>query len=317
MRAFEFSRCALSTSVAAALLAACGGSAVPLRTAGSATDNASPLTRSKTFEYTGKEQTFVVPAGATRLTVSARGGEGAGGAAPPSEAYPGFPGRVYAIIRVHSREKLYIFVGGSGSHGGFNGGGAGGTSGYGSGRGDSGGGASDVRSGGDTLKDRIIVAAGGGGSGSETYAYGYAWGGNGGGLAGKSGGADTGSNSGGGGAGGTQHRGGAGGPAGVGSKSRGDGRPGHNGELGSGGNGGNGGAGTAYDYGAPGGGGGGGYHGGGGGGGGGNAGEREFGRAQGGGGGGGSSYVESSAIKHRMWTGWRTTGDGRVVFSWN
>ncbi|MGB6599680.1 MAG: hypothetical protein WBE77_01190 [Candidatus Cybelea sp.] len=36
------------------------------------------------------------------------------------------------------------------------------------------------------------------------------------------------------------------------------------------------------------------------------------------GGSGGSSYVEPTAIKHRMWTGWtKAQGDGRVIFGWN
>jgi hypothetical protein len=94
----------------------------------------------KTFYYTGKEQTFVVPTGVKQLTVTARGGEGAGVSYYPSTDPPGFPGRVYAIIRVHPGEKVYVFVGGSGAHGGFNGGGAGGTIGsYGSQPGNPGG----------------------------------------------------------------------------------------------------------------------------------------------------------------------------------
>jgi hypothetical protein len=60
MRAFEFSRCALSISVAAALLSACGGgSSVPI-----ATDNAigaHGLEHHQTFSYTGTKQTFIVP----------------------------------------------------------------------------------------------------------------------------------------------------------------------------------------------------------------------------------------------------------------
>jgi hypothetical protein len=39
--------------------------------------------------------------------------------------------------------------------------------------------------------------------------------------------------------------------------------------------------------------------------------------SQGAGGGGGSSYVEPSAIKSRMWSAWKSNGDGLVVFSWN
>ena len=37
----------------------------------------------------------------------------------------------------------------------------------------------------------------------------------------------------------------------------------------------------------------------------------------GGGGGGGSSYVEPSAIKSRVWPGWKdATGDGLIVIDW-
>lgn len=78
MRAFEFSRCALSISLAAALLAACGGSSIPIRATDSASSDATPLTHSKTFDYTGAKQTFIVPAGVRRLTVSAHGGVGGG-----------------------------------------------------------------------------------------------------------------------------------------------------------------------------------------------------------------------------------------------
>ena len=70
------------------------------------------------------EQTFKVPTGVTQLTVVARGGEGAGFSVYPSTDTPGRPGRVYAIIPVRAGDKLYVFVGGSGTHGGFNGGGA-------------------------------------------------------------------------------------------------------------------------------------------------------------------------------------------------
>lgn len=317
MRAFEFFRCALSIGVAT-LLAACSGSSLPL-TSDSVVGNVGALKNKQTFHYTGKRQTFVVPAGVTRLTVVAHGGEGAGFYAYPSTASPGLPGRVYAIIPVRAGDKLYVFVGGSGEDGGFNGGGAGGTSGSGSYSGNPGGGASDVRIGGDTLKDRIIVAAGGGGAGQAIYYYGTANGGNGGGLRGKPGGGSGSAHGAGGAAGGTQRKGGSGGAGGVGSSSYGyyAGQPGGNGALGLGGDGGNAGQ---CQYAGGGGGGGGGYFGGGGGGGGGanyfyRSGCAEYG--QGGGGGGGSSYIEPSAIKSSMWTGWKAKGDGLVVFSWN
>jgi len=220
---------------AAALLSACGG--LPQRQVnvlladvpGAAPQNVEHLKNNKSFAYTGAAQTFIVPAGVRRLAVVARGGRGSGTFYPPSYAPGGFPGRVYSVIRVRPGEKVYVFVGASGDNGGWNGGGAGGTAGYGGGTGNRGAGASDVRVGGDKLKNRIIVAAGGGGSGSA-FSYCYAPGGDGGGLSGKSGGSDGYSNS---------------------------------------------------------------------------------------GGGGGSSYVEPSAIKFRMWPGFKAEGDGLVTFSWN
>ncbi|MGA7354954.1 MAG: glycine-rich protein, partial [Candidatus Cybelea sp.] len=245
MRAFEFGRYALCISVAAALLSACGGGSSTPIPIGNVANGAGTPKGNKTFKYTGKKQTFVVPAGVTQLTVVAHGGEGAGFYVYPSTDPPGRPGRVYAIITVHPGEKLYVFVGGDGTHGGFNGGGAGGSSGSGKYAGNPGGGASDVRAGGDTLKDRIIIAAGGGGAGEATYDYGFGFGGNGGGLSGQSGGGG-GSYSdfaGGGGGGATQSGGGSGGAGGRNSSSSGsylDGQPGGNGALGVGGGGGNG-----------------------------------------------------------------------------
>jgi hypothetical protein len=323
MRAFEYCRIALSIVSVAALLSACGGrSPVPITT-GSAIAVPSGHKNHQTFPYTGSEQTFVVPTGVKRLTVVARGGAGAGYV---SYGYTGYPGRVYAIIPVQPGGKLYVFVGASGKDGGFNGGGAGGNTGYGDFKGYNGGGASDVRVGGDKLKDRIIVAAGGGGSG-DTFTYSYAYGGDGGGLSGEPGGSEERSyrDSGGGGSGGSQTDGGAGGTGGLGSQTSESGQPGANGALGLGGSGGNGGPGNGcgsygYCFGLPGGGGGGGYYGGGGGGGGGADHEQKYGsggQGASGGAGGGSSYVERSAITSRMWTGWRENGDGSVIFIWN
>lgn len=305
MSDFELTRAALSISLAGALLSACGGgSSVPVA-ADTPIDGTSGAKHHQTFAYTGTKQTFIVPAGVTRLIVVARGGEGRGSFVHGSGT-PGFPGRVYAVIRVRSGDKLYVFVAGGSRDGGFNGGGAGG-----------GGGASDVRISGDTLKDRIIVAAGGGGSGGCDL-YCYANGGYGGGLNGKQGSGFTGLN-GGGGDGGTQSAGGSGGAGGTGHQSSGNGQSGGNGALGLGGSGGAGGQTTGCGScgGIDGGGGGGGYYGGGGGGGSASIPSSSL-DVGSGGGGGGSSYVEPSAITSRMWTGWESTGkgDGQVIFSW-
>jgi hypothetical protein len=178
MKSFNLGRYALSGGVAVALLTGCGGageSATP-----SAGQAAQPLTQSRTFIYINKKQSFVVPAGVTRVTVVARG---AGGASCPRT---GRGARLYAKIPVTAKERLDIYVGGMGvvAQGGFNGGG-------GSGDEFGGGGASDVRVSPGKLRDRILVAAGGGGAGGTyqdcIYGVPYGAGGVGGGLTGENG----------------------------------------------------------------------------------------------------------------------------------
>jgi hypothetical protein len=319
MRAFIARRHFTAVAVAA-LLSGCGG--LSPATAPSGAFDAVHV-RSKIFKYTGHEARFVVPRGVTTLNVRVRGARGAGWPV----YYTNFPalygrgGRVDAEIPVKPGETLYVNVGGYGGYGvgGFNGGG---NSGTGSGshyEGAAGGGASDVREGGDTLNDRILVAGGGGGMGC-CFESGDSSGGSGGGETGV-----TGSPHGYGGGGGSQTQGGAGGRGepGYGSQSGG---AGGNGAFGVGGDGGDGAKQSGYSTGGSGGGAGGGYYGGGGGGGGGlNYGRDEARRPSGpayygfagAGGGGGSSYVEPSAIKYHMWQGWKdATGNGIVVFSW-
>jgi|SRR5579862_3482815 len=308
---FSRSRCALSISLAAALLAACGGSSVPVGGMNDANGPANSSSGKKTFRYTGKKQSFVVPVGVTQLAVDVRGAGGAdaGYKGSPSFLPPAAGGIVEATIPVQPAEKFYVYVGGRGvgGSGGFNGGASG--DGYG------GGGASDIRTGGDTLQDRIIVAAGGGGSGGPIYFY-YSYGGIGGGLKGSPGSGGGSRCSGGGGRGGTQLRGGSGGRAGKGPSSGEDGQAGTDGSFGNGGKGG-----AKGLYGRGGGGGGGGYYGGGGGGSGASgysSGCGGYASLIGGGGGGGSSYIEPSATNGRMLTGEASArGDGRVVIRWN
>ncbi|MGB8964955.1 MAG: glycine-rich protein [Candidatus Cybelea sp.] len=130
-------------------------------------------------------------------------------------------GIVTATIAVTPGETLAIFVGGEGtgdtsncspgSDGGFNGGGAGGSENY-CLNGTGGGGASDVRQGGDELGDRVIVAGRGGGGAIANSVFAAGDGSFGGGNVGARG---TGVPVGGyGGTGGTQDRGGKGGAAG-------------------------------------------------------------------------------------------------------
>jgi Glycine rich protein len=129
------------------------------------------------FAYTGAEQTFAVPSGATSVDVEAIG------AAGETSIFGGAVGGRGAVVSgevaVTGSSTLYVEVGGtptapaSGCYpanpctGGFNGGGGGGF--YGPG----GGGASDVRTHtradtAATLASRLIVAAGGGGGGDDS-----------------------------------------------------------------------------------------------------------------------------------------------------
>lgn len=265
----------------------------------------------KSFHYTGKEQSFKVPAGVTQVTITASGASGAAGWDYYFSSYAapgGFGGRIKATIPVTPRGRLAIFVGGSGNDGGFNGGGKsgncnGGCSSY-------GGGASDVREGGDKLADRVVVAGGGGGGGGAgaclSTSCGYSKGGAGGigggrtGRSGRSGGGHLKAD---GGKGGTPSSGGDGG---AGGSRRCDGS---SGRLAAGGAG-------QSGCGGDGGGGGGGYYGGGGGGGGGKEYVSSSGfSGSGGGGGGGSAYAENGASHVRMTRG-VNAGDGLIVITW-
>jgi hypothetical protein len=331
MRISGLSRHALSSCVAAAMLAGCGGhasnGAVPIN------GNPDSAPSQRTFHYTGGEQHFTVPLRVTHITVVARGAKGAGYRGPdggsiigtfgvPLGYYSGdtYGGRVRVVIPVTPREKLIVYVGGDAidAIGGYNGGGSGDPDSFHSFGGLGGGGASDVREGGDTLSDRIVVAAGGGGFGNaaaQTYCP-TPVGGKGGNLTGATGigGREGFDECGGGATGGTQSVGGSGGAGGT--ECRGyDGEAGGNGAFGVGGSGGAGSSSGGSYVAAGGGGGGGGYYGGGGGGG--SCDIESASGDAGGGGGGGSSYVEPNATDVRMWRGWKNpASNGLVVFSW-
>jgi Glycine rich protein len=288
---------------AVALLAGCGASQMPTSVDQRNPDSAvHRFVHTRTFPYTGAEQTFTVPKNVHALTVVA---DGASGGNDSASGRGGFGGEMTAQIPVTPGKRLAIFVGGEGlsSAGGYNGGGNGQS---GSCSGDycaeGGGGASDVRDGGDALSKRVIVAAGGGGEG-------YNPGGDGGGRNGLRGeGGGKGPRASGGGFGGSQTTGGAGGKGAAGRGPHtchglGDFR-GSSGSLGHGG------AGGAPDNSAyGGGGGGGGYYGGGGGGGG-----CSF-LFPSAGGGGGSSYAERSATHVHDVAGARE-GNGEVIIFW-
>jgi hypothetical protein len=306
---------------AAALFAGCGESQSPIGAPGAIAQsyaiNSTEAAHHKTFDYTGAKQSFKVPAGVTHVTITASGASGAPGdqLIDGPTGLGGLGGRVTATIPVTAGERLAILVGGSGLHGGFNGGGGQGCHSrdvcYGVG-----GGASDVRQGGDRLTDRVVVGAGGGGGGADggcnDSSCGYPAGGNGGAGGGHKGGSGHAGQSplqGGGGAGATQSTGGKGGAGGGGSNCDGhDGKLGVGGALGYG-------CGVSDSFGATGGGGGGGYYGGGGGGGGGYSSSSGGRYGSGGGGGGGSSFAESSATHVKM-TKAAKKDDGSIVITW-
>lgn len=182
---------------------------------------------SQTFSHNGAQQTFVVPSGVTTITIKAWGAQGG---MYNSGWGAGKGGYSTGTLNVSPGEILYIYVGGQGNSsgsnvqvsGGFNGGGY--ARGYTSGAfAGSGGGASDVRSSGNALANRVIVAGGGGGAGG--YLSDVMNGGYGGGSTGGTG--DPWKSNYNGGSGGTQSAGGA-----QGSNSSYD----QNGSLGQGGN---------------------------------------------------------------------------------
>lgn len=122
-----------------------------------------------TYSYTGAPQLYVVPAGVSSITVTVSGAEGNA----PGGSTAGRGATVSATIAVTPGESLQINVGGSGSHGGWNGGGTGVTS---------AGGATDIRRPAFSTSSSCafnlncgysqrIVVAGGGGSGASFGAY--------------------------------------------------------------------------------------------------------------------------------------------------
>ena len=116
-----------------------------------------------TFNYTGSQQSWTVPAGVTKIRVTATGAAGGLGAL----AAPGAGGQTIADINVTPGDTWYFFVGGAGGPGGpgWNGGGIdaySNTCTY-------GGGATDIRHGGTALTDRVLVVGGGGGVGANGF----------------------------------------------------------------------------------------------------------------------------------------------------
>jgi len=139
---------------------------------------------SKTLEFTGNQQSFIVPNGVSKVTIEVWGAQGGGSQAcsGPDQDDGGRGGYAKGNLAVTPGETLHVYVGGKGQTsgpGGFNGGGNGGQ--YGGG----GGGGTDVRKGGQSLDHRVIVA--GGGAGGQTGCPNHGDGGHGGGLVGETG----------------------------------------------------------------------------------------------------------------------------------
>jgi hypothetical protein len=169
--------------------------ALPLWLAASAAPaNAAPVPAPIVFPYIENADTWVVPAGVTAATFDVYGA--AGGQLEFNISPGGRGGRATATIPVTPGSTITIVVGGKGEDvgscssgpikGGFNGGGAGGESVC---DGAGGGGASDVRIGGNALSNRVLVAGGGGGASTANSGApcGFRGGGPGGGLTGGDG----------------------------------------------------------------------------------------------------------------------------------
>jgi PKD repeat protein len=251
---------------------------------------------SQTFTFSGGAQTFQVPACVSSITVEAFGAQGG---APGGNSVSGRGARVQATLQVVGGSTLQVNVGGQGalSAGGWNGGGNGNSVASSSYRGWGGGGASDIRSGGTALANRILVAGGGGGYGTNHTSnasnfYGGAGGQNG--AVGTCGDCTGGCTPAG---GGTQS---AGGTAASGPNLQGTPGPG---SLGQGGNAGA----TSSGY-FGGGGGGGGYYGGGA--------SIGCGSNTSGGGAGGSSWVNPTGSSGVTISADQRSGNGQIVISW-
>lgn len=141
------------------------------------------------FDYTGNVQAFTAPIKGT-YKIEAWGASGGDVTISDTTYQGGLGGYTSGTINLEKNQKLYIYVGGSTSsfEGGYNGGAAGGSGTDGKYTG--GGGATDIRivngnwNDFNSLKSRIMVAAGGAGTG---YYGGKIAGGAGGGLAGYNG----------------------------------------------------------------------------------------------------------------------------------
>ena len=149
-----------SAPLAAVVFTAALAGAIPAADAGIATTNFN-----QAFQFTGGEQSLVIPSGIEEIHVIAIGGEGA----DAGVAQGGQASRVEGDVAV-SPGPLFVEVGGTatGPAGGFNGGGADGA---GANSGGGGGGMSDIRTiaraNPGSVESRLFMAAGGGGAGAS------------------------------------------------------------------------------------------------------------------------------------------------------
>jgi hypothetical protein len=129
-----------------------------------------------TLFYTGGEQTWTVPCGASNVVIDAYGAKGAAG----NTINPGINSGGQAGLGNHvtgnwsslnPNDIIYVYVGGqaTGYLGGYNGGGNGVDIPTGINPSGGGGGATDIRFPSNALSDRIQVAGGGGGGGNAGY----------------------------------------------------------------------------------------------------------------------------------------------------
>jgi hypothetical protein len=151
--------------------------------------NAGLIAQTTTYNVGGTTNTYVVGPGVTSIQIDMAGAQGG---TSSTGSVGGKGGRVQCVLAVSPGDVLNCFVGGKGSNfatpsaGGPNGAGGGAGGGNGNGQGAGGGGSTDIRKGGTSINNRIIVAGGGGGAGYD-YATSTEWGGDGGGLTGGTG----------------------------------------------------------------------------------------------------------------------------------
>ena len=148
-------------------------------------ENIAPsVVESVTFDYTGSEQSYTIPAGVDWVRLEVWGAQG-GGRPFVTNTSAGIGGKggysVGKLENVTAGQTLYVYVGGHGGStgdgtgrgdGGWNGGGCTYTSSN-SDPANGGGGATDIRINGNTVNHRIIVAGGGGGGGEDSEQGGY------------------------------------------------------------------------------------------------------------------------------------------------